>query len=190
MNNKCWRACGEKGTLLQLWECNWYSHCGESLKKVRLKLPYDPTILLPGTYPEKPISDKDTCIPMFTTTLFTTARTWKQTDVHHRWMDNEAVEQIYKGLLFNQKKECIWVGSNEVDEPRADYREWSKSEKQISYINAYIWNLERWCWWTHLYGSNGDTDTENRLVDTGRGQSGRREWDKWRVSWKHIHYHM
>ena len=37
----------------------------------------------------------------------------------------------------------MWVCSNEVDEPRAYYTEWSKSEreKQRSYINAYMWNL-------------------------------------------------
>ena len=35
---------------------------------------------------------------------------------------------------------------SEVDEPRAHYRELNKSEreKQISYINTYIWNLEKW----------------------------------------------
>ena len=45
-----------------------------------------------------------------------------------------------------KKKECIWVSSNEVDETGADYTEWSKSERKtpIQYINAYIWNLERW----------------------------------------------
>ena len=29
------------------------------------------------------------------------------------------------------EKERIWVSSNEVDEPRAYYTEWSKSEREI-----------------------------------------------------------
>ena len=34
----------------------------------------------------------------------------------------------------------------DVDEPRVCHREWSKSEreKQILYVNAYMWNLEKW----------------------------------------------
>ena len=49
-------------------------------------------------------------------------------------------------------KERIWVSTSEVDEPRAYYTKWSKSEreKQISYINAYVWNLEWWYWWTYF----------------------------------------
>ena len=67
---------------------------------------------------------------------------------------------IYNGILFSHQKEHIWVSSNEVDEPRAFYTEWSKSEreKQILYINKYIWNLERWFRWTNLQASNGDAD--------------------------------
>ena len=92
-----------------------------------------------------------------------------------RWMDKEAMVHIYNEILLIHKKECIWVSSNEVDEPRAYYTEWSKSEKerQISYIYTYMWNLEGWYWWTYLQGSNGDADIEKRLEDTVQeGESG------------------
>ena len=61
-------------------------------------------------------------------------------------MDKKVAVHIHNGILLSYKKEHIWVGSNEVDEPTAYYTEWSKSEreKQISYINVYVWNLERW----------------------------------------------
>ena len=54
-----------------------------------------------------------------------------------RWMDKDVV-CIY---ITQPWKEGIWVCSREVDEPRTCYIEWSKSEreKQILYINTYIW---------------------------------------------------
>ena len=70
------------------------------------------------------------------------------------------------------------LSSNEVDETGAYYTEWSKSEneKQVSYIKAYIWNLERWYWWTYLQGSSGVANTEGRLVDTaGEGEVGKNQ---------------
>ena len=39
---------------------------------------YDPAIPLLGTYPDKTITRKDTCTPVFTAALFTIAKTWKQ----------------------------------------------------------------------------------------------------------------
>ena len=48
------------------------------LKKLKTELPYDPAIPLLGIYPEKTIIQNDTCTPMFTAALFTTAKTWKQ----------------------------------------------------------------------------------------------------------------
>ena len=66
----------------------------------------------------------------------------------------------------SHKKERIWVSGSEVNEPRHCYREWNKSEreKQISYINAYVWNLEKWYWWIYMQGKNGDKDVEDGLV--------------------------
>ena len=62
-----------------------------------------------------------------------------------RRMDKKAVVHIHNGILLSYLKECIWIGSNEVDETGAYYTERSKSERKtpIQCINAYIWNLER-----------------------------------------------
>ena len=58
-------------------------------------------------------------------------------------MDKKVVENIYDEILLSHKKEHIWASSSEVDETRACCREWSKSEKQIPYINSYTWNIEK-----------------------------------------------
>ena len=68
--SNCWWEC----KLIQpLWKMVW-----RFLKKLGIKEPYDPSIPLLGIYPEKTKIEKDTCIPLFTAALLTTAGTWKQ----------------------------------------------------------------------------------------------------------------
>ena len=38
---------------------------------------------------------------------------------------------VYSKILLSHENECIGTHSNEVDEPRAYYTVWSKSEKEI-----------------------------------------------------------
>ena len=48
------------------------------LKKLGIELPYDPAIPLLGIHNEETRTERDICTPVFTTALFTVARTWKQ----------------------------------------------------------------------------------------------------------------
>ena len=56
-------------------------------------------------------------------------------------MDKEAVVHVYNGILLGHKKEHIWVSSNEVNEPRAYYTEWNKSEKNKCCILTHIYGI-------------------------------------------------
>ena len=48
------------------------------LKKLGIKLLYNPAIPLLGICPEETIIEKDTCTPVFIAALITIARTWKK----------------------------------------------------------------------------------------------------------------
>ena len=87
-------------------------------------------------------------------------------------MNKEVVAHTYSGILLSLWKEQIWVCSSGMDESKAYYTKWSKSEreKQLLFINAYLWNLEKWYWWAYLKDRNRDAGIENRFVDMVKGE--------------------
>ena len=87
---------------------NWYSHFGEqygdSLKKLKINLPYDPSSPLLGICPEITTILKEICTPVFIATLFTIARTWKQPICPSTDECKEVVVAIRNGILLSHKK--------------------------------------------------------------------------------------
>ena len=78
-----WRSVEKRVTFLHCW-WEWklveqlWRRVYRVLKKLKIELPYYPTILLLSKYPEKTVIQKDTCTPVFTAALYTTAKTRKQ----------------------------------------------------------------------------------------------------------------
>ena len=53
-----------------LWKAVW-----TFLRKLKIQLPYNLAILLLGIHPDKSVTQKDTCTPLFIAALLTIAKT-------------------------------------------------------------------------------------------------------------------
>ena len=111
-NNKCWRGCREKGTLLccwwgcklaqPLWKTVW-----RHLRKLNIELPYDPAIPLLSIHLDETFVEADTCSPMLIAVLFTIAKTWKQPQCPStdEWIKKMWCIYIHNEILLSHKKE-------------------------------------------------------------------------------------
>ena len=115
------------------------------LKKLKIELPYDPAIPLLGIHTEETRTERDTCIPVFITALFIMARTWKQptcplADEWIRKLWYIYTVESYSAIKKNAFESVLmrWMKLEPIIQSQ------SERKTPIQYINAYIWNLERW----------------------------------------------
>jgi len=109
---------------------------------------------------------------VFTAALFTTARTWKQ----------PKCPSVEEGIKMWYMFKMEYYSAIKRNETRSFVEMWTEletvihsevSKKQILYIVAYMWNLEKW--YRQSYLQNRDTDVEkNKHMDTkgGKGEVG------------------
>ena len=123
-----------------LWRTVW-----RFLKKLKMKLPYDPEIPLLGIYPEKSIILKESCTTVFIAALFTIARTWKQpkcpsTDEWIKKMWHIYTMEYYSAIRRNKIELFVvrWMDLETVI-----HSEISQKEKNKYHMLTHIYGIKK-----------------------------------------------
>ena len=146
-NNKCWKECGERDTLLYCWwECKsvqlLWKIVQMLLKKLERELPYDPAIPLMGIYSEmmKLSIWKNIRTIIFIAALFTIARTWKQPKFS---LTDEWIKKIWYTYTMEyyspiKKNELAPLVATQIDPESIILSELNQAKTNIAWYHLYV----------------------------------------------------
>ena len=91
-------------------------------------------------------------------------------------MATEVVVHIYNRILAIKRNKIeslvvVWMNLESVIQSEVSQKVKNKYHI-LTHTHIYIWNLEKWYWWTYFQGRNRDTDVENWLVEAEEGEDG------------------
>ena len=107
-----------------------------------MELPYDPGILILGTYLKKPktLTQKNKCTPIFIAGLFTVAKLWKQRNfpLIDEWVKKWWNIYTMEYCLAIKKNEILPFATSWMDLEHFMLSEISQTERQIPYDFTYM----------------------------------------------------
>ena len=147
-DNRCWRGCGETGTLLYCWwECKLvqplWKRAWKFFKKLKIELTYGPAIAPLCIYPkDTKITDLKGCMhPNVYSSTINNSQIMERSQMSISWrMDKEDVVYIYNGMLLGNEKEWNLAVCSNMDGTGGYCAKWNKSEKD-RYVFTHMWNL-------------------------------------------------